>query len=121
MAHPAAESADNRHAKTQQPVRDRSGIHYVGCDDEKRHGQQNETLVCPGKDLLAGECDVLARDRKICHRRQDDRERDRHADGGQAKQGDEPDSESKAHMSPTCCLARSSGAPCLQMRTNRMM
>ena len=107
MAKAAAEPPDQRHTEPQQAVRDGSGIHDVGGHDEQRHGKQDEALVQPVHQHLAGHADAVAADSQIDERGDKDGIGYRDADGRQPEQGAEAKKEFQAHSS-----TRFSGCGC---------
>ena len=104
VTEPAAEAAHGGHAELQQPLGDGAGIHDVGGDDEQRHGEQDEALVEPVHQHLAGNADALAVHAQIDKGRNQDGIGDRQPDAGEKEQGEQAQGEFECHLcaAPSC-------------------
>ena len=94
---PAAEPAHQRHAKGEQPIRDRARVHDVRRDNEKRHGEKHERVVEPVHQLLARHADALPVSGEIGERADQDCVGDRHADRRERQNGTDTEQELDAH------------------------
>src|SRR5690606_6358295 len=114
----AAEATDEHLAEVEQAVRDAAGVHDVRSQDEQRHRQQHEGIIEPVEDLLAEQADVAPGREKIGDGGHDDGQGHRHAEDGEADEGDEREDEDGAHGSSPAFRASSS---CQRRPASRLM
>ena len=112
MTESAAKAPDGGDAELQQPLGDGACVHDVRSDDEQRHREQDEAVVEALQDLLAGERDVLAGDRQVDERAEDDGVGNGRTDRRQPEQDQQAQRQAEAHpSSPTWTSCASSGGP----------
>ena len=109
MAEAAAKATDDGDAEAQEPVRYRAGIHDVRRHDEERHGKQDEALIEPVHQDLAGNPDALAGGVEIDEGCDDDRIGDGCAERRDHEENEDAEEEGETHRPPSPA-GRSSGS-----------